>query len=133
VATIVSDQWYGVPHRAGGDPEVIIADEPMRAGRGLQPALESRIGLADLKVVRDDGHRLHPFLEKGDLLRSPFSPFGPVVKLAHSYEGNRDGPALNVRPVEDRSWITPAQEVREDIGIEEDFIHGAPSYGSRNR
>ncbi len=126
MATIVSDERYGVPHRAGGDPEVIIADEPMRATWGLQAALEPPIGLANLEIVRDNSSRVQTDLELADLRRSPLPSLGPIIKLAHGHERNHDGAVLNVRPVKVGSRIIRTQEVREDIGIEEDFLHVAP-------
>lgn len=123
VATIVSDQRQGVPHRAGGDPQVVIAREPVRATRGPQAALDPRISLTNLKIVGDDSHRSKVFLEKPHLRRPPLSSFCPIVELPHCHEGDCDTPVLNVRPVQAGSRVIPEQEIREDVGIEEDFIH----------
>lgn len=79
VATIVSDQRQRVPHRAGGDPQVVIAREPVRATRGLLAALDPRISLTNLKIVGDDSHRSKVFLEKPHLRRPPLSSFCPIV------------------------------------------------------
>jgi hypothetical protein len=126
VPAIVGDQWYCVSNSAGGDPQVVIAREPVRAARGLQAALDHRISLTDLKIVRDDSHGSNPFLEKPHLRGSPFSPLGPIVKLPHSYEGNHYRLVLDVRPVQAGSRIIPAQEIRENVSIKEDFIHVVP-------
>lgn len=117
VATIVSDQRYRVPNRAGGDPKVVIADEPLRAARGLQATLNPGIGLANLEVVGDNSSRMQMSFEIVEPLTSPILSLCPIVKLAHRHERNQGGAVLNVRSVKVRSRIGPAQEVRENIGI----------------
>ena len=123
VPEIVGDQWQRAADGAGGDPEIVIADEPVRAAGCPQAILDPCVGPTNAKVIWDYDGRCDLLFEAPEPHRSPFSPLGPIIELSHSYERNDQNLVQDMRTVQFSPRITPAQEIREDIGIEENFIH----------
>lgn len=133
MAAIMCNQRYGVSDGASGNPEVIVAEDPIRAALGPYAVLEPRIGPANLQVVWDYSRRVQAQFAVAHPRRRPLSSLRPKIKLAHGHKRDNDPAVLNKWPVKIGPRIIPAQEVRDNVGIEEDEIHTNQRNRSRKR